>query len=231
MIWLEAYKTNSDPRVIAGYFMDAVSEINGCPQKVRLDRGTENTHLAQMQRFLHDSEDENGSECVIIGPSTGNQRIERWWCTLRSQCVQFWMDHFDQLKADGYFEDCFIDKSLIQFCFQNTIQEELDEVVTAWNNHRIRAIDNPRDPYGHPSIMYAVPNLYGGQDFLQPADELKMEICREDCHFKDYPCDEDVFRLCIELMDEHNLEMSDDVFEITDLYVRLRQMVTAALEE
>lgn len=129
MIWLEAYKTNNNPRIIAGYFIDAVTEHNGCPQKVRLDHGTENTHLAIMQRFLHTSEDENGTECVTLGPSTGNQRIERWWCTLRSECAQFWMDHFDQLKADGYFVGNFIDKSLIQFCFQNTIQVQYSKIL------------------------------------------------------------------------------------------------------
>ena len=95
---------------------------NGCPQKIRLNHGTENTHVAVMQKFLYNSEDENDTECATLGTSTGNQRIERWWCILRIECVQFWMDHVDQLKADGYFVDSFIDKSLIQFCFQNTIQ-------------------------------------------------------------------------------------------------------------
>ncbi|MEQ2313244.1 hypothetical protein AMECASPLE_039692 [Ameca splendens] len=122
MIWLEAYKTNSDPHIIAGYFIDAVMEYNGFPQKIRMDHGTENTYVAAMQRFLHNTENENGFDSVILGPSTGNQRIERWWCTLRSECTQFWMEHFDQLKADGYFVDSFLDKSLIQFCFLQTIQ-------------------------------------------------------------------------------------------------------------
>ncbi|KAG9278008.1 hypothetical protein AMEX_G5792 [Astyanax mexicanus] len=230
IMWLEAYKTNSDPRVIAGYYINAVAENNGFPQKVRLDHGTENTHVATMQVFLH-SVEENASECVTLGPSTGNQRIERWWCTLRSECTQFWMDHFDQLKADGYFDDGFIDKSLIQFCFLSIIQEELNEIAFAWNDHRIRTTNNPRAPNGRPSIMYAVPNLYGAQTYLQPSDQTKVEICRADCCFKDYPCDEDVFDICVELMAEHNLSMSDDVFEITDLYLRLRQMLHDGLEE
>ena len=119
---IEAYKINGDPCITAGYFIAAVTKNNGCPQKVRLDLGTENKYVAVIQKFLHNSEDENGTKCVTLGPSTGNQSIECWWCTLRSECVQFWIDHFDQLKADGYFADSFIDKSLIQFCFQNTIQ-------------------------------------------------------------------------------------------------------------
>lgn len=64
--------------------------------------------------------------------------------------------------------------------------------------------------------MHAVPSLYGAQDFLQPVEPLKIEICQEDCSFKDYPCDADMFHLCMELIAENNLEMSD-VFAITEL--------------
>ena len=60
---------------------------------------------------------------------------------------------------------------------------------------------------------------------------MKLEICREDCIFKDYPCNEDVFHLCNDFMAEHNLAMSDDVYEITDLYLRLRQMIINGLGE
>ena len=43
MLWLEAYKTNNDPKVIAGYFMDAVVTAGGCPARVRFDLRTENS--------------------------------------------------------------------------------------------------------------------------------------------------------------------------------------------
>lgn len=55
--------------------------------------------------------------------------------------------------------------------------------------------------------MYAVPTLFGPRDFLQLADQMKMEICKEDCCFMDYPCDSDVFDLCMELVTEHNVTM------------------------
>ncbi|KAI2645776.1 Methylglyoxal synthase [Labeo rohita] len=121
IMWLEAYRTNNDPRVIAGYFMTAVIEAEGCPNLVRLDLGTENVNVAEMQKFLHHGT-QSDSTCVSFGPSTSNQRIERWWLTLRSQCIQFWMNLFDNLKEDGHYADTFLDKCLILFCFQNLIQ-------------------------------------------------------------------------------------------------------------
>ena len=73
IIWLEAYKTNSDQKVIAGYFMDAVINAGGCPARLRLDLATENGHMAEMQRFMHFPANHAETECVTFGPSTGNQ--------------------------------------------------------------------------------------------------------------------------------------------------------------
>ncbi|KAG5286362.1 hypothetical protein AALO_G00013990 [Alosa alosa] len=103
-------------------------------------------------------------------------------------------------------------------CFLN--YEELDEVA-AWNDHRIRASHNPRAPNGRPSMLYSVPHLYGGQNFGQAVDQTKIDMCLEQCSFKDYPCDVDFYHICTDLMAEHNLTMSNDIFKITDLYLNL----------
>jgi len=79
--------------------------------------------------------------------------------------------------------------------------------------------------------MHAVSSLYGSQNFLRSVESMKIEICRVDCSFKDYPSDEDMFHLCMELISECNLDMSDDVFVITDLYLRLRQLINDGLRE
>ncbi|MED6239288.1 hypothetical protein ATANTOWER_004438 [Ataeniobius toweri] len=89
MLWLEAHKTNNDPKIIGGYFMDAVIAAGGCPARAKLALGTENGHIAELQRCLHFSENQAQRDTVSFGPSTGNQRIERWWLVLRSECAQF----------------------------------------------------------------------------------------------------------------------------------------------
>lgn len=94
--------------------MDAVVDAGGCPARLRLEKwkwpyGWNAAVFAFFPIFAF---------FFHFGPSTGNQRIERWWLILRSECVQFWMDLFDKLREDGYFSDNF----LIQFCFLQTIQ-------------------------------------------------------------------------------------------------------------
>ena len=49
LIWLNVYRTSSNPRVIAGYYIEAVDQLVGCPSMVRGDMGTENGHVAGMQ--------------------------------------------------------------------------------------------------------------------------------------------------------------------------------------
>ena len=80
-------------------------------------------------------------------------------------------------------------------------------------------------------MLYAVPNLYGAQNFVQQVDNTRIDLCLEDCSFKDYPCDEDLYHICIELMTEHNFLMSTDIYQITDLYLKLRQLVHDGLRE
>lgn len=80
-------------------------------------------------------------------------------------------------------------------------------------------------------MLYAVPHLYGAQNFGQAVDQTKIYICLEDCSFKDYPCDVDFYQICTDLMAEHNLTMSNDIFKITDLYLNLRELIRLGLRE
>ena len=87
-----------DPRVIAGYYIEAVDQLVGCPSMVRGDMGTENGHVAGMQRFLTGQQ-----SSFLYGKSTHNQRIESFWSILRKECSQFWMDTLRGLIDEGLF--------------------------------------------------------------------------------------------------------------------------------
>ena len=45
MVWLKVCYTNSNPMVIAGYFLKVVLDLGGSPRKMRIDPGTENVHV------------------------------------------------------------------------------------------------------------------------------------------------------------------------------------------
>ena len=124
MIWLQAHYTNSDPHLIAGYFIEAVLDIEGCPRRMRADRGNENGVARDLQTFLRRNHEDSlaDQKSFVYGRSIANQRIEAWWNILRKECAQYWMNLFSQLKDDGLFTGDFLDKNLIQFCFMELIQ-------------------------------------------------------------------------------------------------------------
>ena len=71
IVWLEAYTTNNDPEVVAGYFIEKVTTRMGCPKLIRADFGTENGHIEQRQKFFrHDQADELARKSTIYGTST-----------------------------------------------------------------------------------------------------------------------------------------------------------------
>ena len=128
IMWLEAYKTNNDPSVIAGYFIDTVREHGGCPRRIRADFGTENSSVRELQVALRDCAGRE-SCAFLYGTSQCNQRIESWWNLVRKQTIQFWMDMFETIKYDGHFSGDFLDINLIRFCFMNLIQVRLKYIL------------------------------------------------------------------------------------------------------
>lgn len=123
IVWLNAYRTSSDPKLIGGYYLTAVKRLGGCPRVVRGDLGTENGHVRGFQRFLMPTEDTLDS--YLEGASTANQRIEYWWGFLRKQCIEFWLCLFGDLRDNGFFDGGFLDKNLLQFSCIGLIQVSL----------------------------------------------------------------------------------------------------------
>lgn len=122
IIWLNAGLTSSDPKVIAGYYIQCVQELKAVPLTMRCDAGTENVVIKRIQQDLRESYSESSRPSFLIGKSQCNQRIESWWGQLRKHDAQFWMNFFEDLKHKGDFDGSWRDKSLIQFCFMGIIR-------------------------------------------------------------------------------------------------------------
>lgn len=73
MHWIKVSRTNRNPRVVAAYFLDFVRK-GKVPKIIRVDHGSENVLIADIQTVLRDEHnDEWHDNCVIKGPSTSNQ--------------------------------------------------------------------------------------------------------------------------------------------------------------
>lgn len=129
ILWLHAYHTNKDSSVIAGYFLECVINLQKGPARIRCDRGTENVHVEQIQKFLrrHGTDGNAGNNSFIYGSSVNNQRIEWMWGMIRRQGMQFWLNFFQKMCDENQFNRSYLDLNLVQFCFTDMVQVRAHE--------------------------------------------------------------------------------------------------------
>lgn len=79
LIWLKVSRTNNDPAVVAGFFLEAVQNEDGCPVILRTDNGTENTVMASVQSYLRsDGQDEHAGIYLTLYIPYGKQTVKRY---------------------------------------------------------------------------------------------------------------------------------------------------------
>lgn len=179
VLWLKLGTTNNKPEVVAHNFVETILE-NGCvPTILRVDAGTENPIAGLIQQALrHHHMDENaGEKSYIVGPSTANQRIERYWGEVRANAIGHYMDLFKTLVDKNlYNHKNPIQRELIRFCFAHLIDADLQTVKNEWNSHRLRAQTTKGIPAGIPNILYNWPTRYGALECKKPA--LEEDVLR-----------------------------------------------------
>lgn len=77
--------TNSAEKVLE-YFLEAVEQY-GLPLRVRSDMGGENIRVAE---YMWSQEYATVGDCMIMGRSVHNQRIERLWRDLYEGCLSLY---------------------------------------------------------------------------------------------------------------------------------------------
>ena len=228
ILWLNVYRTSSDPKVIAGYFTDAIQTTGGTATLIRGDHGTENCYVKVIQELLLNDRVLAEQQVYLSGPSTANQRIESFWGQLRRECMEFWMETFRNLQDSGSFVGDFMDINILQFAFMAIIQDELDRVTSVWNNHIIRRSSNVNIPYGRPNCMYYTPEIFNCRDYLQNVSQLELDICKQYCVSREsISCDEQIFNECCEIMQEENIDIPDTRESAEQTYLYLRQILRA----
>lgn len=74
LLWLKVWVSNSDPKLIARWYLEYLYESKTMPCILRLDKGTETVAITTMHAFLRQGHgDMDPSSTVIYGPSTSNQ--------------------------------------------------------------------------------------------------------------------------------------------------------------
>lgn len=111
-----------------------------------------------------------------------------------------------------------------------TLQDALDDTARVWDSHLIRPSKNPNVPSGRPSVMFQVPSLYRTQDFLNSVDDEDVSLCKlEYEHRTLYPCDRDVYDMCMLVMQEERIDHPSSPEDGIELFLKLREHINDAL--
>ena len=75
------------------------------------------------------------------------------------------MDYFKDLIDEELFDASDeVDQEYLRFSFYGVLQDELDNIIKAWNQHRIQRIRMPEGINGVPDVTYFLSKRYGKED-------------------------------------------------------------------
>ena len=219
MLWLKLSPSNKNPSEIAYYYINTVLKVGGVPRRMRADRGVENATVAGIQRFLLRSKSHQNCS-FLFGKSIANQRIEAWWSYLRKVFLHRWINYFKDLIDEGLFDPSDeVDQECLRFSFYGILQDELDEIMKAWNQHRICRIRMSEASNGVPDVMYFLPNIYGKKnrrDEIEDADLLpSREFISEPPY---YGCSNEFAQLAYIIINELQIDLPKDKEIAEQLY-------------
>jgi hypothetical protein len=234
IMWLEVGSSNNDPNVISKYFLDCIESLQIVPTIIRSDMGTENTSIKLLQMYLRSRAQDRfaGANSFIVGKSTSNQRIEAWWCILRKQGVQFWMDFFKDLRALDLYRDDIYHQECVRLCFMGILHDELQCIVKDWNTHTIHSKKGAESPSGKPDVMFTMPELYDTKSYHQTLDNDNLDELKEQYAMPrhDRTCHPVFLELCKRLVP--GMQKPSSLGDAIDLYgnliVKLREALVAS---
>ena len=100
-------------------------------------------------------------------------------------------------------------------------------MIQYWNQHRIRPLKGAEGPHGRPSLMYDLPEKFGGVERKVSIDsmDLALAVSTYSVAPKQFCCSDDFNELATLLMSEHNMEWPVTRQDCEDLYLKLLDII------
>ena len=121
-----------------------------------------------------------------------------------------------------------VDHEFLRFSFYGILQGELDEIMKAWNQHRISRTRTSEGSNGVPDVMYFLPNRYGKENRRNEIEDadllLSLEFISEPSY---YGCSNEFAELACIIINELQIDMSKVKERAEQLYFRIKDEITS----
>ncbi|KAG8722538.1 hypothetical protein FRC09_006114 [Ceratobasidium sp. 395] len=182
IIWLRVWWSNSNPRLICHYYLDAVRTLGFIPLVTQSDPGSENFGVANAHTALRHLYDPSLQGTIQHRTMRGHNNIksEILWKETRRHgspgienvldlgLINHWYDPENPLHA-----------LLFRWLFVPWVQSELDAIRNMFNNFRKRSDKNKILPQGRPSTIFESPEISGSKDFKVIVDQADLAEIQE----------------------------------------------------
>ncbi|KAG9124225.1 hypothetical protein FRC07_012343 [Ceratobasidium sp. 392] len=176
IIWLRVWWSNSNPRLICHYYLDAVRTLGFIPLVTQSDPGSENFGVANAHTALRHLYDPTlqGTIQHRTMRKHNNIKPEITWKEIRRHGSPGIHNVLDLgLNNHWYDPDNPVHALLFRWLAIPWVQSELDAIRNMLNNFRKRSDKNKILPQGRPSTIFEAPELSGSKDFkviIDPTD-------------------------------------------------------------
>ena len=140
LITFLACNSNNCAKTMLNAFEEGIQKC-GWPRKIRSDHGGENVDVWRSMMMAHGSQ-----QCVIVGSSTHNERIERLWRDVHRSVLLTFSTLFRELESREHLDPLNeIDIYCLQKIFLPIINESLSQFAASWNHHSL-STENMQTP-------------------------------------------------------------------------------------
>ncbi|KAF8076875.1 hypothetical protein FPV67DRAFT_1559232 [Lyophyllum atratum] len=171
--WLKVWWTNSNPKLIGGYYLDFINETGHMPLVTQSDPGSENYGIANITTGLRHWHDPNlqGTLQHRWMREKKNVMPEIAWSQMRRRFTPGFEDILEVGAQNEWYDiDQPLDVLVFRWVFIPWLQQELNAYMRRINNSKKRSDRNKILPHGVPNDIYESPERYGCLDFKVKVD-------------------------------------------------------------
>ena len=134
------------------------------------------------------------------------------------------MDYFKDLRDCEQDDDTYnVHAEALKFLFYGVIQDDLDNLVDYWKNHKIKTSKLSESSDGRRSVIYELTEKYDVEDHKIPVKTVDLNLAERlySAAPSQFCCSDEFCELALMIIESLNLQRPSSFKEAENLYFKL----------